>query len=105
MGNPKTCCWSILTNNVVYWEDHNHVQFNSMNVMTLMVVKDRHTLVLGPKFAGIAWFGNVTNRGGGGGGGTGSFGAVARVSGAYLHARWTMIHLVMIQMMSRFSMQ
>ena len=61
MGNPKTCCWSILTNNVVYWEDHNHVQFNSMYITTLKVVKDRHNLVSGPKLAGITQFRNVTN--------------------------------------------
>ncbi len=43
-----------------------HHQFNSMYVMTLKVAKNRHTIVLGPKFAGIAQFGNIgTNRRGG----------------------------------------
>ncbi len=50
----------------------DHIQFNSMCVTTLKVVKDHHTLLSGPKFAGIAHFGNVEiNHGGGGGGGTG----------------------------------
>ncbi len=78
-GNPKTCCWSILTNNMVYWEGSNHMQFNSMYVTTLKVANNRHTLVLGPKFAGIAQFGNLTNRGGGGRGGrTGGGGSSGR---------------------------
>jgi hypothetical protein len=52
----------------------NHVQFNSMYVTTLKVAKDHHTLILGPKFAVIAQFGNVAIncRGGGGGGTSGS---------------------------------
>jgi hypothetical protein len=74
-GNPKTCCWALLTNKVVNWMGRDHIQFNSMYVTTLKVAKDRHTLVSGPKFAEIAYFGNVeTNRGGGGGGGTGGGG-------------------------------
>jgi hypothetical protein len=48
-----------------------HRQFNSMYVMTLKVAKNRHTIVSGPKFAGMAQFGNIANNcGGGGGGGT-----------------------------------
>jgi hypothetical protein len=42
-----------------------------MYVMTLKVAKDRHTLTLGPKFAGIAKFedvGSLKHDGGGGGG-------------------------------------
>jgi hypothetical protein len=74
-GNPKTYRWSILTNNEVFWEDCNHVQFNSMFVTTRKVAKNRHTIALGPKFAGIAQFGNITNRGGGGGGGIGGGGS------------------------------
>jgi hypothetical protein len=53
-----------------------HRQFNSMYVTALTVAKNRHTIVFGPKFAGIDQFGNVaTNRGRGGGGGTGSSGS------------------------------
>jgi hypothetical protein len=77
-GNPKTHCWSILTNNEVFWEGLNRSQFNSMYVMTLKVAKNCHTIVSGPKFAGIAQFGNVTNCGGGRGGGTGSGGGGGR---------------------------
>ncbi len=74
-----THCWLILTNHEVFWEGCNHVQFNSMYVMTLKVAKNHHTMVLGPKFAGIAQFRNVaTNRGGGGGGGTGGSGGGGR---------------------------
>ncbi len=48
-----------------------HYQFNLMYVTTLKVAKNCHTIVLGPKFAGIAQFGNIgNNRGGGGVGGT-----------------------------------
>jgi len=60
-GNPKTCRWSILTKNMVYWEGCNHVQFNIMYITTLKVAKDRHTVVLGPKLAEITQFRNVTN--------------------------------------------
>jgi hypothetical protein len=53
----------------------DHIQFNSMYVPTLKVAKNCHALVSGPKFAGIAQFGNVaTNFGGGGGGSTGDGG-------------------------------
>jgi hypothetical protein len=53
-----------------------HCQFNSMYVTTLKVAKNHHTIVLGPKFAGIAQFGNIaTNRGGVKGGGTGGGGS------------------------------
>jgi hypothetical protein len=52
-----------------------HLQFNLMYGTTLKVAKNRHTIVLGPKFAEIAQFGNVAiNRGGGGGGGIGGSG-------------------------------
>ncbi len=69
-GTPKTRCWSILTDNEVFWEGRMHRQFNSMYVLTLKVAKNRHTIVLGPKFAGIAQFGNIANNRGGGGGGS-----------------------------------
>ena len=58
-----------------------HRQFNLIYVVTLKVVKDCHTLTLGPKFAGMANFGDIglsnksKNGGGGGergGGGSGS---------------------------------
>jgi hypothetical protein len=42
-----------------------------MYVKTLKVAKNHHTIVLGPKFTGIAQFGNVaTNHEGSRGGGT-----------------------------------
>jgi len=48
-----------------------HRQFNLMYLTTLKAAKNRHTIVLGPKFAGIAQFGNIaSNRSGGGGGST-----------------------------------
>jgi hypothetical protein len=48
-----------------------HCQFNLMYLTTLKAAKNRHTIVLGPKFAGIAQFGNIaSNRSGGGGGST-----------------------------------
>ena len=71
-GNPKTHCWSILTDNMVNWMGRDHVHFISMYVTTLKVAKDHHTLVSGPKFTGIAQFRNVaTNRRGSREGGTG----------------------------------
>jgi hypothetical protein len=52
-----------------------HHQFNSMDVTALKVAKNRHSIVLGPKFIGIAQFWNVaTNRGGSRGGSTGGGG-------------------------------
>ncbi len=70
-GTPKTCPWSILTDNEVFWEGRIHHQLNLMYMTTLKMAKNHHTIVLGPKFAGIAQFGNIpNNRGGGGGGGT-----------------------------------
>jgi hypothetical protein len=47
-----------------------------MYATTLKVAKDHHTLTLGPKFTGIAKFGDVqsTKHGGGGGGGSGGVG-------------------------------
>jgi hypothetical protein len=80
-GTPKTCrcCWSILTNNKVFWEGQMHVQFNSMYMTTLEVAKNRHTIVSGSKFVGIAQFGNaVSNCGGSVGGGTGNGGGGSR---------------------------
>jgi hypothetical protein len=56
-----------------------HRQFNPMYVTTLKVVKNCHTIVLGPKYAGIAQFRNVANNcGGGEGGGTGGVGGGGR---------------------------
>jgi hypothetical protein len=73
-GNLVTNCWYVLTDKVVHYEGQGHIQFNSMMyVTTLKVAKDHHTLTLGPKFAGIAKFGDVgslkRNCGGGGRGG------------------------------------
>jgi hypothetical protein len=51
-----------------------HHQFNLMYMTTLMVAKNRHTIVSGPKFAGIAQFGNIANNRGDGGGGSTSGG-------------------------------
>jgi hypothetical protein len=58
-GNLVTNRWCVLTNKVVHYEGRDHIQFNSMCVMTLKVAKDHHTLTSGPKFAGIAKFGDV----------------------------------------------
>jgi hypothetical protein len=58
-GNPVTNIWCVLIDEVVHYEGQDHIQFNSMYVMTLKVAKDCHTLTLGPKFAGIAIFGDV----------------------------------------------
>jgi hypothetical protein len=50
-----------------------------MYVMTLKVAKNRHTIVLGPKLAGVAQFRNITsNHGGSRGGGTGGGGGSGR---------------------------
>jgi hypothetical protein len=50
-----------------------------MYVTTLKVAKNHHTIISGPKFAGIAEIGNVaTYCGGGGGGGTGGGGGGGR---------------------------
>jgi hypothetical protein len=49
-GNPVTNCWCVLTNKVVHYEGRDHIQFNSMYVMTLKVAKDRHTFISGPKW-------------------------------------------------------
>jgi hypothetical protein len=72
-GNPITNHWCVLTYKVVHYEGRDHIQFNSMYVTTLKVAKDCHTLTLGPKFAGIAKFGDVgslkCNGGDGGRGG------------------------------------
>jgi hypothetical protein len=48
-GNPVTNCWCLLTNKVVQYEGRDHIQFNSMYIMTLKVAKDHHTNTLGPK--------------------------------------------------------
>jgi hypothetical protein len=76
MGNLVTNRWCVLTNKVVHYDGQDHIQFNSMYVTTLKVAKDCHTLSSGPKFAGIAKFGDVGSlkhdgSGGGGGGGRG----------------------------------
>ena len=72
-GNPVTNRWCVFTNKVVHYEGRDHIQFNSMYVTTLKVAKDCHILSSGPKFAGIAKFGDVgslkCNGGGGGRGG------------------------------------
>ncbi len=78
-GNLVTNRWCVLTDKVVHYEGRDHIQFNSMYVMTLKVAKDCHTLTLGPKFAGIAKFGDVgllkcDGGGGGRGGGKGGRG-------------------------------
>ncbi len=76
-GNPVTNCWCVLTNKVVHYEGRDHIQFNSMYVTTLKVAKDHHTLTLGPKFAGIAKFGDAGSLkcdGSGGGRGRGKGG-------------------------------
>jgi hypothetical protein len=69
-GIPVTNRWCVLTNKVVHYKGRDHIQFNSMYVTTLKVTKDCHTLISGPKFAGIAKFGDVESlkRNGGGGG-------------------------------------
>ena len=59
MGNPVTNRWCVLTNEVVHYEGQDHIQFNSMYVMTLKVAKECHTLTSGSKFAGIPKFGDV----------------------------------------------
>ncbi len=58
-GNLVTNRWCVLTDKVVHYESQDHIQFYSMYVTTLKVTKDHHTLTSGPKFAGIAKFGNV----------------------------------------------
>jgi hypothetical protein len=80
VGDQVTNCWCVLTNKVVDYKGRDHIQFNLMYVMTLKVAKDCHTLTLGPKFAGIAKFGDVRvaslkHDGGGGGGGRGKGGS------------------------------
>jgi hypothetical protein len=49
-------CWCVLTNEVLHYDIQDHIQFNSMYVMTLKVAKDCHTLTSGPKFARITKF-------------------------------------------------
>jgi hypothetical protein len=78
-GNPVIMRWDMPTNEFNEFEGRKHRQFNSMYMMTLKVAKDCHTLTSGPKFAGIANFGDVVSsksrsrgdsggsRGGGGG--------------------------------------
>jgi hypothetical protein len=76
-GNPVTNCWCVLTDKVVHYEGRDHIQFNSMYVMTLKFAKDCHTLTLGPRFVGIAKFwdvGLLKCDGGGGGRGRGKGG-------------------------------
>ncbi len=70
-GNPVTMRWDVPMNMFVEVEGHKHRQFNSMCVTTLKVAKDRYILTLGPKFVGIANFGDVgssKSKSGGGGG-------------------------------------
>jgi hypothetical protein len=76
MGNLVTNHWCVLANEVVHYDGRDHKQFNSMYVTTLKVAKDPHTLTLGPKFAGIAKFGDIGSikRDGGGRGGSGGKG-------------------------------
>ncbi len=59
MGTLVTKCLGVLTNEVIHFEGQDHIQFNSMYGTTLKVAKDHHTLTLGPKFPGIAKFGDV----------------------------------------------
>ena len=73
-GNPVTKRWDVPTDEFVQCEGSMHRQFNSMYVVTLKVAKDCKTLTSGPKFAGMANFGDVRlskskNKGGGAGGG------------------------------------
>jgi hypothetical protein len=78
-GNPVTVHWGVPTNKFVEFEGREHRHFNSMYVTILMVAKDRHTLASGPKFVGIANFGDVgssKSRSGGGGGGSGGGGGL-----------------------------
>jgi hypothetical protein len=78
MGNLVTNCWCVLTNKVAHYDGQDHIQFNSMYVTTLKVAKDCHTLTLGPKFVGIANFGDVGSfkcNGGGRGRGRGKGGS------------------------------
>ncbi len=78
-GNLKTHHWAILSDDVVKWIGPDHIHFKSIYVMALKVAKDCHTLISGPKFAGIAQFGNVaTNLGGGRGGSTGGCGGSSK---------------------------
>ena len=74
-GNPIIKRWDVPTDAFVQCEGGMHRQFNSMYVVTLKVAKDRKTLTSGPKFAGMANFGDVRlskcKNGGGGGGGIG----------------------------------
>ena len=80
-GIPKTLHFDVPTNNHVRFENGWHLQFNSMYVATLQVVKDRHTLATGPKSVVIANFRvlePVRDRYGGFGGGGGGFGGSER---------------------------
>jgi hypothetical protein len=64
-------------NKFVEFKGRKHRQFNSMYITTLKVAKDCHTLASGPKFVGIANFGDVgssKSRSGGGGSSSGGGG-------------------------------
>ncbi len=86
-GNPIIKRWDVPTDAFIQCEGGMHRQFNSMYVVTLKVAKDRKTLTSGPKFAGMANFGDVRlskckNGGGGGGGGGGGDGGGGGGSGS-----------------------
>ena len=87
-GNPIIKRWDMPTDAFVQCEGGMHRQFNSMYVVTLKVAKDRKTLTSGPKFAGMANFGDVRlskckNGGGGSGGGGGGGGGGGSGGGRY----------------------
>jgi hypothetical protein len=44
MGNQKVKHWKVPTKVRVYYDKKEHIQFNTMYVCTLKVVKDRHSL-------------------------------------------------------------
>jgi hypothetical protein len=73
-GNPVTKRWDMPTDEFFQYEGGMHRQFNSMYVVTLKMAKDCKTLTSGPKFAGMANFGDVRlnskSKNGGCGGGS-----------------------------------
>ena len=82
-GIPVTKHWGGLTNKFVDCKGRMHRQFNSMYVVTFKMAKDHRTLTSGPKFAGMANFGDVglSNKNKNGGGGSGGEGGGGNVGG------------------------
>ncbi len=95
-GNPKTCLWAMLTNQMVFYDGRHHVQFNSMYVATLKVASAHYMLILGTMFAGIVSFGDIKCEHSGGKGGDGIGGGRCQAPRSQLFLKQNMGEMKML---------